>query len=356
MNEQKKTTTGRHNMQLYFTIIILLIIIGTQALANLLTPLLGHIFGLPFDIPVLLWNLILGVVLGTILTLIFSTQFFSPITRLNKAMQLVAEGDFTVKLETRSAIRDIRDSYSNFNTMVRGLASIETLQSDFISNVSHEFKTPINAIEGYAMLLQDDVSISEEQAEYIEKILFNTKRLSSLVGNILLMSKVENQSISIQKNLFRLDEQIRQAIVMLEPQWSEKEISFDVEMASVNYLGYENLLSHVWSNLIENAVKFDPDHGFVTIRLYSRGEWVIFTIQDNGPGISEDQTLRVFDKFYQADSSHKAEGNGLGLALVKQIVSVSGGTIRVHNAEEGGCVFTVSLPVTDRPLPRSSPD
>lgn len=348
MKEKNAKTGGRHNMQLYFTIIIIVIIVGTQALANLFTALLGHIFGLPFDIPVALWNIILGVVLGTLLTLIFSIQFFSPITRLNRAMQRVAEGDFTVELKTRSAIRDIRDSYSNFNTMVRDLASIETLQSDFISNVSHEFKTPINAIEGYAMLLQDDISISKEQAEYIEKILYNTKRLSSLVGNILLMSKVENQSASIQKKIFRLDEQIRQAIVMLEPLWSEKEVSFDVEMETVNYFGYENLLSHVWSNLIENAIKFDPYRGTVAIRLNGDNKQVLFTIQDNGPGISEDQALRIFDRFYQADSSHKEEGNGLGLALVKQIVSISGGLIRVRNAKEGGCIFTVTLPVPER--------
>lgn len=333
----------KHNLQLYFTIVILIIIIATQTLANLLTSLLGHIFGLPFDIPVILWNVILGIVLGSILTVIFSTQFIAPIFRLNRAMQRVAEGDFTIHLETRSQIRDIRDSYSNFNAMVRELASTEMLQSDFISNVSHEFKTPINAIEGYAMLLQDDAGISAEQEECIDKILFNTKRLSSLVGNILLMSKVENQRISIQKNTFRLDEQIRQSIVMLEPQWSAKKIAFDIEMEEIDYVGYENLLSHVWNNLIGNAIKFDPEQGFISIRLTNTGDRIAFTIRDNGPGVREDQYLRIFEKFYQADSSHKDEGNGLGLALAKQIVEASGGEIQVRNADEGGCIFTVLL-------------
>ncbi|MCD8366023.1 MAG: HAMP domain-containing histidine kinase [Clostridiales bacterium] len=333
------------NLRLYFMIIILVIIAITQLLANFITALLGRMFGISFDMPMVLWILILTIILGTVFTTLFSNNYLSPIIRLSKAIQRVAEGDFSTKLEATSSIREIRDSYRNFNTMVSELASTEMLQTDFVSNVSHEFKTPINAIEGYAMLLQGDTNISEEQSECIDKILFNTQRLSSLVGNILLLSKVENQSIQLQKEEFCLDEQIRQAIVLLEPQWSGKEIEFDVEMDPVTYFGSESLLSHVWVNLIGNAVKFDPFGGYVTIRLKNLGEWASFTIQDNGPGIEEDKYLRVFDKFYQADDSHKSEGNGLGLALVKQIVDLSRGSIRVQNMEEGGCMFTVMLPI-----------
>ena len=216
--------------------------------------------------------------------------------------------------------------------------------SDFVSNVSHEFKTPISAIEGYATLLQDDdMPISEEQEQYINKILFNTRRLSHLAGNILLLSKIEHQSIQTRQNWYRLDEQIRQSIVMMEPKWSEKEIEFDVDMMDVEYLGNENLICHVWDNLLSNAIKFSPCGGTIYIRMMPEGEKIRFSIENEGPQIREDSMKHIFDKFYQCDSSHKQEGNGLGLALVKQILNLCKGTISVENIPGSGCRFTVIL-------------
>ena len=179
----------------------------------------------------------------------------------------------------------------------------------------------------------------------MDKILFNTHRLSKLVGNNLLLSKVDNQGIQNRPTTYRLDEQIRQAIVSLEPRWMEKENDFDVDLESVEYTGDENLLMHVWCNLIENAIKYGPRQGLISIRLLQRSERVIFFIDDEGPGIPEGAERHVFDRFYQADPSRKSEGNGLGLALVKQIVTISGGTIAVENLPEKGCRFTVQLPV-----------
>ena len=238
-------------------------------------------------------------------------------------MQQVAEGDFSVRLETEKQMKEIRDIYSNFNLMVQELEATEILQTDFVSNVSHEFKTPISAIEGYATLLQDDdMPISEEQEQYISKILFNTRRLSHLAGNILLLSKIEHQSIQTRQNWYRLDEQIRQSIVMMEPKWSEKEIEFDVDMMDVEYLGNENLICHVWDNLLSNAIKFSPCGGTIYIRMMPEGEKIRFSIENEVPQISEYSMKHIFDKFYQGDSSHKQEGNGLGLALVKQILNL----------------------------------
>ncbi len=228
--------------------------------------------------------------------------------------------------------------------MAAELAATEILQTDFVSNVSHEFKTPITAIEGYATLLHGDEHLTAEQSEYAHKILFNTRRLSGLVGNILLLSKLDNQSIPSRREKYRLDEQLRQAIVSLEPKWTEKNIDFDAELEDVTYSGNEQLLFHVWLNLLDNAVKFSPAGGCITVRLGAGKEGVTVTIADQGAGISEDERKRIFDKFYQADSSHKDEGNGLGLALVSRIVAIHGGAIAVENNNGAGCTFTVSLP------------
>ena len=177
----------------------------------------------------------------------------------------------------------------------------------------------------------------------MDKILFNTQRLSSLVGNILLLSRIDNQAIPHKGAPFRLDEQIRQAIVLLEPEWVKKDIEFDVEMEDITIEGNENLLFHVWNNLIGNAIKFDPPNGLINIKLHKKGDKAVFQIEDSGPGISDEGLKHIFDKFYQEDSSHKQEGNGLGLALAGRIVSLHGGSITAENLPGGGCRFTVEL-------------
>jgi signal transduction histidine kinase len=184
----------------------------------------------------------------------------------------------------------------------------------------------------------------EEQREYVNKILFNTKRLSTLVGNILILSKIDNQGIPDSHTKYRLDEQIRQSLLMFENQWSEKNLELDVDMEDVEYNGYENLMQHVWTNLIGNGIKFNKTNGYLRIKLYRQGNSLVFTVEDSGEGISDEALRHIFDKFYQGDTSHKQEGNGLGLALVKKIVTLSGGTISAENAEVGGCRFTVTLP------------
>ena len=191
--------------------------------------------------------------------------------------------------------------------------------------------------------MQGCEGLDEDHQEYIEKILFNTGRLSDLVGNILLLSKIENQTIGMTKTRFRLDEQIRQSIVALEPRWSEKDIEIDAELESIEYTGSENLLHHVWDNIIGNAIKFNPVGGIVRIGLTRQAGAIIFTVEDNGPGLSKKAQKHMFEKFYQEDSSHKQEGNGLGLALVKRILSLENGCEVYAENLENGCRFTVSL-------------
>ena len=314
------------------------------ALAELAGWAFRHWFGVTPELPIFVWALVFSGTIGVAVTNHMTKMLIDPIAKLRSAMREVADGDFKVEAKCESRIQDVQDIYDSFNSMVRELSTTETLQTDFISDVSHEFKTPINAIEGYASLLEGEPS-PEEQRAYVEKILFNTRRLSALTGNILLLSKLSNQSILPQKTQFRLDEQIRQAIVALEQMWSEKELGFEVELAETPFFGYESLLLHVWTNLIGNAVKFSPKGGEIRIKMMRTEGAVVFTIEDDGPGIVPGDEEHIFTKFYQSESSHGMEGNGLGLALVRQIVEMSGGSVDVQNLEVGGCRFTVRLPL-----------
>ena len=317
----------------------------STALAMFIVWLLNRRFGVWLGMPYTIRVLLICILSGAAIAVGLSKIFVSPMMKLGDAMRKVAGGDFSVRLDCTSRIRDVREVYDSFNTMVKELGNTETLQTDFVSNVSHEFKTPINAIEGYASLLQDSQLTDEQKNAYIDKIIFNTRRLSDLVGNILLLSKVNNQTISLKASTFRLDEQVRQSILALESKWEKKEIEFDIDLDEIEYTGFENLLSHVWLNLIDNAVKFSPQNGQIRIRLKQLDGSVTFSIWDNGLPIPVADIDRIFNKFYQGDNSHASEGNGLGLALVRKIVSAEHGTISVTSSADAGTEFVVTLPV-----------
>ena len=340
----KKKRNGRSSLRLRFILICMSQLVLVAALSELAGWVFRHWFGVTPELPIFVWAMVFSGTSGVAVTNHMTKMLIDPIAKLRSAMREVADGDFKVEAKCESRIQDVQDIYDSFNSMVRELSTTETLQTDFISDVSHEFKTPINAIEGYASLLEGEPS-PEEQRAYVEKILFNTRRLSALTGNILLLSKLSNQSILPQKTQFRLDEQIRQAIVALEQKWSEKELGFEVELAETPFFGYESLLPHVWTNLIGNAVKFSPKGGEIRIKMMRTEGAVVFTIEDDGPGIVPGDEEHIFTKFYQSESSHGMEGNGLGLALVRQIVEMSGGSVDVQNLEAGGCRFTVRLPL-----------
>lgn len=316
----------------------------STALAMFIVWLLNRRFGVWLGMPYTIRVLLISILSGAAIAVGLSKIFVSPMMKLGDAMRKVAGGDFSVRLDCSSRIHDVREVYGSFNTMVKELGNTETLQTDFVSNVSHEFKTPINAIEGYASLLQDSQLTDEQKNAYIDKIIFSTRRLSDLVGNILLLSKVNNQTISLKASTFRLDEQVRQSILALESKWEKKEIEFDIDLDEIEYTGYENLLSHVWLNLIDNAVKFSPQNGQIRIRLKQLDGSVTFSIWDNGLPIPKADIDRIFNKFYQGDNSHASEGNGLGLALVRKIVAAAHGTINVTSSEDAGTEFVVALP------------
>lgn len=353
----KKQRKPWFNLRIRLTLFVTLELLASVALAYIvdfiingiiLKILNAYIFSrfLSFEVVFPFWIdlIIISLLVGLFATFGLSIWVLGPIKKLEAAMSRVADGDFSVRIYSKSSSREIQEIYAGFNLMVEELQSTEILQTDFVSNVSHEFKTPINAIEGYSMLLQGNDNLTAEQREYVEKILFNTKRLSTLTGSILLLSKIENQKISTNNTTIRLDEQILETIVALEPLWEEKGVEFDVDMGNIKYFGNEMLMHHVWSNLIGNAIKFGPEDSTVKIRLYvNKSGDTVFTVTDRGAGLTEDTKKHLFDKFYQGDSSHKEEGNGLGLALVKKILDLEGGSIFAENISEGGCRFTVVL-------------
>lgn len=288
---------------------------------------------------------IVSLFVGTIISVILVKIILPPIIKISEALMEVAKGNFNIKInQEKHPVKELEKMSHNFNIMMNELNNIETFRSDFIANVSHEFKTPLASIDGYTMLLQDSNLTEEEKNEYIDKILNNTKRLSKLVYTILQISKLENQGIIVEKRNFKLDEQIRQALLFLESKWTEKNIDLDISLDETTFYGNEELLDQVWVNILDNAIKFTPDSGTIKCSLIRFAGWITATISDNGSGIPKDVQKHIFDKFYQGDKSHSSEGNGLGLALAKRIIDLCGGTIDVKSECLKGSTFTVKLP------------
>lgn len=348
MSEREKRN-WRFSLNLYFSIINFAIYIVVVIVSTVVLSVLQYSFHFSMEIPEIIYVLLLCAIMGSVITMFLYRRVLLPINKLSQAMENVSAGRFDIALKTESFIDEVQKLYHNFNLMVQKLAMTETLQTDFVSNVSHEFKTPINAIEGYATLLRGEPDLSPTQAEYTEKILYNTRRLSDLVHDILLLSKIDNQAIISKQEIYRLDEQIRQAIVYLEPKWSEKQIDLAAELETVHFKGNQSLLMHVWLNLIDNAIKYNPIGGSVRICLKTSEQNVLVSVQDSGCGISDTEKERIFEKFYQSDTSHKDEGYGLGLALAKQIILIHHGYIDVDSGAAKGSKFTVVLPIEWQP-------
>ncbi len=286
---------------------------------------------------------VLCIVVGTIISTYFAKKMLHPIMKINFAAKKVAKGDFSVRLDEKSIAKEIREIASNFNIMVKELANTETLRNDFVSNVSHEFKTPLAAIEGYATLLQDENLSKEEQKKYVDNILENTGRLTHLTQDILSLSRLENQEFIMKKEHFRLDEQIRRVLLSYEALWEEKNLTIDLNLENTVLYGNMPLLSQVWSNLIDNAIKFSNQNGTLSINCLLREPNILVTVRDNGIGMPEEIKLHAFDKFYQGDRSHSEKGNGLGLALVKRIVTLCGGVVSLESELGKGTSVTVIL-------------
>lgn len=325
------------------TLLLFMLISGTLIL------LLSHVGRLGFFLHrplfLILSAYLMCLAVSAALAVFVNTRVLSPLSRLSEASRRVAEGDFSVRLAQDTSAEELNETFRHFNEMVKALGETGALQSDFITNVSHEFKTPLSAIEGYATLLQDGGLSEEERATLSGRILQSARCLSTLCGDILLLSKLENGQEAPAVSSFRLDELIRSVILEREGEWEKKNLSFDLdEIQDTVIVSSEPLLRQVFSNLIGNAVKFTGTGGKITVRIARTEKELLVSVEDTGCGMDEETLRHIFGKFYQGDTSHKSEGNGLGLALCREILSVCGGSIRAESCPGVGSVFTVFLP------------
>ncbi|HNZ40312.1 MAG TPA: HAMP domain-containing sensor histidine kinase [Clostridia bacterium] len=272
-----------------------------------------------------------------------SNKAMKPIVQLNNATQEVARGNFDVVVVNDSQ-DEIGQLTESFNKMAKELKSIEYLRKDFVSNVSHEFKTPISSILGFAKLLENRNLTDEEKKEYLDIIVEESKRLSNLSTNILNLSKLESQEIVFNKSEYDLDEQMRNVILLLEPKWYEKNISFDIEMENISLHANEDLMQQVWINLLNNAITYSHPKGVIHIKVYNEEEQAVIVIRDEGIGMDEYTKERMFEKFFKGNSSLSKEGTGLGLALVKRIIDLHHGTIEVESRPGEGTRIKLAIP------------
>lgn len=266
-----------------------------------------------------------------------------PIKKVTQATREVAGGNFNVQLTTRS-VDEVGELIHNFNIMTQVLHKNEYLKKDFVSNVSHEFKTPITSIEGFARLMKKESVTRGELNEYADIIIKEATRLSALSSNLLQLSLLDSGVFEPMRTTFLLDEQIRESILLLQSKWEGKDIEFDIRMDEITVCGPEELLSHVWMNLFDNAIKFSPQGGVITVEAGHTNLGVSVSVTDDGPGIPPDTIGRIFDRFYKTDPSRSQEGSGLGLSIVKHILEISGGSITANTTHRRGACFTVLLP------------
>lgn len=350
----KKTEFNeRYSLTLLYSFIVFLILLISVIVSIALALLLSHLDLLAFNpldedtgFSPLIFMALVSLAVGLIITLLTRKLPLSPINTLVDSMNRLKSGDYKTRLEFSGKLRkhpialEIKDS---FNTMAQELENTEMLRSDFINNFSHEFKTPIVSIAGFAKLLRRGNLTQEQKEEYLAIIEEESLRLSAMATNVLSLTKIENQTILTETTRYNLSEQIRSCVLLLEDQWVKKEISLDLSFDEYYICANEELLKQVWINLLDNAIKFSPDTGEVKIDIMQHEKSYTVSITNYGEDIPKDKINKIWNKFYQADESHTGHGNGIGLAIVKAIVELHKGSVSVESSN-GLCCFKVELP------------
>ena len=299
----------------------------------------------PESLQLLIFMSVISVIVGAGLSTLAVRIPLRPINWLIDQMNRLADGDFQARVHFKKPISMIPaflQVEESFNKMAWELGDTEVLRQDFVNNFSHEFKTPIVSIAGFAKLLQRADLDEAQRREYIDAIVEESARLSSMATNVLKLTKVENQTILTGVTEYNLSEQLRSAVLLLENDWTAKHIELDMEFPEVSIQANEALMKEVFINLLHNAVKFSPEYGPLQVRIIQEQDAVRVTIANSGE-IPEADLKRIFQKFYQADRSHGSAGNGVGLAIVKKIVELHQGTVEAES-KGGAVIFTVTLP------------
>lgn len=270
-----------------------------------------------------------------------------PLRLIHEATKRMTEGDLTARIDTSkftAAGEDFQHIAEDFNLMAEELSNNSALRTDFVSNVSHELKTPLAVIRNYSRLLQSADITEEQRLEYAQGIDRATQRMTALITNILKMNRLENQQISPKVQEYDLTEQVAECLLAFDDTLERKHIDLQCEMDDrIPVTADPELLTLVWNNLLSNAVKFTPEGGIVSVAVRAEDEWAVVSVRDNGCGITTEAAKHIFDKFYQGDTSHATEGNGLGLALVKRVIDLTGGVISVSSTPGEGSTFTVKI-------------
>ena len=346
----------KHKTRYSLTIVFALLTFGILAVSVLLAAVLSYVltrFGIlpietdlfPESLQLLIFMSVISVIVGTGLSMLAVRIPLAPINWLISQMNRLADGDFQARVHFKKPISMIPaflEVEESFNKMAQELGDTELLRQDFINNFSHEFKTPIVSIAGFGKLLQRADLDEKQRREYIDAIVEESARLSSMATNVLKLTKVENQAILTGVTEYNLSEQLRSAALLLEGDWTAKHIDLDMEFGEVNIRGNEELLKEVWINLLHNAVKFSPEYGPLQVRILQEEDAVRVTIANSGE-IPVEEQKRIFQKFYQTDRSHFSAGNGVGLSIVKKIVELHRGSVQVES-QGGAVIFSVTLP------------
>ena len=307
------------------------------------TPIVVAVMVNPFSLIVTL--LCICALIGTVMAGFLGKYYLRPLKQLIHATKEVKKGNFKVKIEEKeNSISEMGQLIHSFNEMVHELDGIELFRNVFINYFSHEFKTPIVSIRGFAKELQYGDLSPEQRQEYAKIITEESDRLAKLSIHVLELSKLENQQIVTDKNEFYLDEQLRQCILLQEAEWTKKDLEIIPELEEVRYCSNEELLSHIWMNLIGNAIKFTPEGGSIRIRLSTDEKKITVQISDTGIGMTEEIQQHIFEKFYQGDTSHQRSGYGIGLTMAGRAATLCGGSIAVSSTPGKGSTFTVTLP------------
>ena len=330
-------------LSLLFAFVVFLILLCTMGLVFFGIQLLAHgglLDAAEFRKVPLFAVCIASIIVGTVIAAVFSKKPLRPLREMMNAADKIAAGDYSVRLDLKGP-EEFRQLSSKFNHMAEELGSVELLRTDFVNNFSHEFKTPIVSIRGFAKALKWDDLSDQEREEYLDIIISESERLSALSANVLYLSKLEKQSILTDKKTFNVSEQIRLAIALLDQKFTEKNLHIVFDSQEYFLTGNEEMLKQVWINLLDNAIKFSPADGVITVTISQDALHTRISVSNAGVGIEPSAQAHIFDKFYQADPSHATQGNGLGLSIVKKIVDLHGGTITVSS--DAGTTFAVSL-------------
>ena len=289
--------------------------------------------------------LVVAVAAVAVLITIMSRSTTNPIRELSRAAKEIAGGNYDVTVPERDRVEEFGELERNFNLMTAELRANEYLRKDFISSVSHQLKTPLSILNGYAQLLAGGGLSAEEEREYSQTIAQESDRLVGLIDDMMRLSRIDHREIQRKAEFFPLGEQLRRAVLQLEPRWSAAGLNVSADIPDFDYTGDSELLYQVWVNLLENAVKFTPAGGRIGVSLAVAENAATVTVWDTGCGMDEDTLPRIFEQFYQGDTDRRGDGCGLGLALCKRIVELHGGAISAESRPGEGSRFTVSLPV-----------